>query len=93
MSLCMHRYSVGKLLEFDGCNFVHRQEWIVEHLNLLTNMFAIDVASYAIVMNHCHVLVRVNLEKSTAWTTAETFEHWSMLFQVPDLINNTSLVT
>ncbi len=48
--------------EIDGCNFEHRREWIVERLKLLTNMFAIDVASYAIMMNHYHVLVRVNLE-------------------------------
>ena len=72
--------------EFDGCNFEHRREWIVERLKLLTNMFAIEVASYAIMMNHYHVLVRVNLEKSATWTAAEIFEHWSLLFQVPDLM-------
>jgi len=72
--------------EIDGCNFEHRREWIVERLKLLTNMFAIDVASYAVMMNHYHVLVRVNPEKSATWTAAEIFEHWSMLFQVPDLM-------
>jgi hypothetical protein len=49
-------------------------------------MFAIDVASYAIMMNHYHVLVRVNLEKSTTWSVAEIFERWNLLFQVPELI-------
>jgi len=72
--------------EIDGCNFEHRREWIVERLKLLTEMFAIDVASYAIMMNHYHVLVRVNLEKSAAWTASEIFEHWNMLFEVPDLM-------
>jgi putative transposase len=72
--------------EIDGYNFEHRREWIVERLKLLTEMFAIDVASYAIMMNHYHVLVRVNLEKSAAWTAAQIFEHWNMLFQVPDFM-------
>ena len=72
--------------EIDGCNFEHRREWIVERLKLLTEMFAIDVASYAIMMNHYHVLVRVNLEKSAAWTASEIFEHWNILFEVPDLM-------
>jgi len=72
--------------EIDECNFEHRREWIVERLKLLTNMFSIDVASYAIMMNHYHILVRVNLEKSATWTAAQIFEHWSMLFQVPDLM-------
>ena len=38
--------------EIDGCNFEHRREWIVERLKLLTEMFAINVASYAIMINH-----------------------------------------
>jgi REP element-mobilizing transposase RayT len=72
--------------EMDGVNFEHRREWIVERLRLLTSMFAIDVASYAIMMNHYHVLVRVNVEKAASWTASEIFEHWSYLFQVPDLM-------
>ncbi len=72
--------------EIDGFNFEHRREWIVERLRLLTEMFAINVASYAIMTNHYHVLVRVNLEKSATWTAAQIFEHWSMLFQVPGLM-------
>jgi len=72
--------------EIDGCNFEHRREWIVERLKLLTGMFSIDVASYAIMMNHYHILVRVNPEKSAAWSASEIFERWSILFQVPDLM-------
>jgi REP element-mobilizing transposase RayT len=72
--------------ELDGVNFEHRREWIVERLRLLTTMFAIDVASYAVMMNHYHVLVRVNVEKAVMWSAKEIFEHWSILFQVPDLM-------
>ncbi len=72
--------------ELDGVNFEHRREWIVERLRLLTTMFAIDVASYAVMMNHYHVLVRVNVEKAGMWSAEEIVEHWSILFQVPDLI-------
>jgi REP element-mobilizing transposase RayT len=72
--------------QIDGCNFEHRRDWIVKRMNFLTNMFAIDVASYAIMMNHYHVLVRVNVEKASKWSASEIFEQWSMLFQVPDLI-------
>ncbi len=62
--------------EIDGCNFEHRREWIVERLKLLTNMFAIDVASYAIMMNHYHILVRVDVAKAATWSVAEIFERW-----------------
>jgi hypothetical protein len=72
--------------EIDGYNFEHRREWIVKRLQLLTSMFAIDVASYAIMMNHYHVLVRVNVEKAAAWSAAEVFELWGILFQVPDFM-------
>ena len=72
--------------EMDGCNFEHRRQWIVERLKLLTDIFAIDVAAYAVMMNHYHILVRVNLERSAAWTVTEIFERWKRLFQVPELI-------
>jgi REP element-mobilizing transposase RayT len=72
--------------EIDGCNFEHRRGWIVERLGLLTAMFAIDVAAYAIMANHYHVLVRVNVEKAAAWTVSEIFEQWSLLFQATDLM-------
>ncbi|RVU37071.1 hypothetical protein EOE67_12230 [Rheinheimera riviphila] len=69
----------------DGFNFRHRREWIAERFRLLTTMFAIDVASYAVMMNHYHVLVRVHVEKAAMWSADEIFGHWSILFQVPDL--------
>ncbi len=72
--------------EIDGCNFEHRRGWIVERLRLLTTMFAIDVAAYAIMTNHYHVLVRVNIEKAAAWTVADIFKQWSLVFQVTDLM-------
>ncbi len=72
--------------EIDGCNFEHRRGWIVDRLRLLTAMFAIDVAAYAIMTNHYHILVRVNIEKAAAWTVADIFKQWSLVFQVTDLM-------
>jgi hypothetical protein len=70
----------------DNVSFEHRRDWIVERLKLLSSMFAIDSASYAIMMNHYHILVRVGVAKAAAWSIAEIFERWSMLFQVPVFI-------
>ena len=35
-----------------GNNYEHRKVWVVERLALLSRVFAIDVASYAIMSNH-----------------------------------------
>ncbi len=72
--------------ELDGVNFEHRREWIIERLRLLSKMFAIGSASYAIMMNHYHLLIRVDVKKAAAWTASEIFEHWSILFQVPEFM-------
>ncbi len=72
--------------DVDGVNFEHRREWLVDRLRLLSAMFAIDVASYAIMTNHYHVLVRVDLQKAATWSVQEIIEHWSILFQIPDCI-------
>jgi hypothetical protein len=57
----------------DGVNFEHRRDWIVERFKLLTNTFAIDSASYAIMMNHYRILARVDVAKAAAWLLQKYF--------------------
>ena len=46
-------------------------------------MFAIDVAAYAIMSNHHHVVLRVNSDEAHAWNEKEICERWRRLFKLP----------
>ena len=70
----------------DTYNFEHRREWMTERLALLTQMFAIDIAAYALMTNHYHLVVRVDTAKAKCWSKLEVLQHWQMLFHLPALV-------
>ena len=70
-----------------GQNYEHRRQWIVDKLAQLSGVFAIDVCAYAVMSNHYHVVLRINLEQATAWSDNEVVERWLALFNGPVLIH------
>ena len=60
--------------------------WIVERLQQLAAVFAIDVAAYAVMSNHLHVVVRVDAERARGWGRDEVLRRWTQLFTGPELV-------
>jgi REP element-mobilizing transposase RayT len=69
-----------------GVSFEHRRQWLEDRLLLLAQWFAIDIAAYAIMSNHYHVVLHVNRQKAQSWSDAEVVEHWHQIFhrKVPE---------
>ncbi len=63
-----------------GRSFEHRRGWIEQRLLELADIFAIDIAAYAVMSNHYHVVLHVDTERSQAWTECEVAERWHRLF-------------
>ncbi len=72
-------------------NFEHRRNWMVERLALLSSMFAIDVAAFAIMSNHYHIVLHVDTAKAKAWTKQEILDRWQMIFRLPALLERERL--
>lgn len=67
-------------------NFEHRRGWILDRLHLLTQMFAIDIAAFALMSNHYHLVVRVDSAKASGWSHQDIAQRWHMLFRLPVLV-------
>ena len=64
-----------------GRNFEHRRQWIEDRLLELASIFAIDIAAYAVMSNHYHVVLHIDQEQGLAWSNAEVIERWHRLFK------------
>lgn len=68
-----------------GKNFDHRRGWVESLLLELVDVFAIDVAAFAVMSNHLHVVLRIDIETANRWTDREVLEQWHKLFKGDDV--------
>ncbi len=78
--LCGDDYATGK-------NYDHRKKWMVDKLKQLSSVFAIDICAYAVMSNHYHVVLHVDVDKVESWSGKEVIERWQQLFAGNILIN------
>lgn len=53
---------------YSGKNYDHRRSWVESLLFELEAVFAIDVAAFAVMSNHLHVVLRVDIDSANRWT-------------------------
>jgi REP element-mobilizing transposase RayT len=69
-----------------GQSFEHRRTWIVERIKQLAGVFAVDVAAYAVMSNHYHLVLRIDAERAQRWSRDEVLRRWTQLFDGPVLV-------
>lgn len=69
----------------DNKDFSHRRDAIVSRLAELTQLFCIDMAAYAIMSNHYHLVVRIQKQRALDLSVSEVISRWSSLFSLPCL--------
>ena len=68
-----------------GQSYEHRREWVESQLLKLGAIFAIDIAAYAVMSNHLHLVLRIDIELANSWTDREVVEQWHLLFKGTEL--------
>jgi hypothetical protein len=66
-----------------GQSFEHRRGWIETRIFRLASVFAIDVAAYAVISNHYHLVVRIDENRTRSWSDEEVLKRWTQLFSGP----------
>lgn len=57
-----------------------RKQWIEDRLEELSQVFAIEIAGFAVLDNHLHVLLRLCPEIVSTWTDEEVVRRWASVF-------------
>lgn len=80
ISRCVRRaFLCGKDSQ-TGRSFEHRRGWIEHRLLALGQIFAVDIAAYAVMSNHIHLVVRLNKLAADQWSSLEVIQRWHQLF-------------
>jgi REP element-mobilizing transposase RayT len=72
--------------EYAGQDYSHRKQWVIDRMNMLALMFAIDVCAYAVMSNHYHLVAFVDLRRSLEWTEEEVARRWGILFHMSPVV-------
>jgi REP element-mobilizing transposase RayT len=66
-----------------GKNFDHRKRWILDRIKQISAVFAVDVCAYAIMSNHFHLVLYVDVEAAENLSFDEVIDRWLQLFKGP----------
>ena len=65
----------------NGRDFEHRRDWIEQLLIDQAKVFCIDIAAYAVMSNHFHIVLHVNQSKAHELTDLEVVQRWHQLYK------------
>ena len=80
ISRCVRRAYLCGDDPVSGRNFDHRKQWLVIRIKELAARFAIDVCAYAVMSNHYHLVLHVDLADAESWSDEEVIKRWTALF-------------
>ena len=86
MSRCVRRSYLCGTDEKTGQCYEHRRQWIEDRIRLLSSVFAIDILSYAVMSNHYHIVLKIDVLTPKAWSFDEVIQRWLCLHKGPFLI-------
>ncbi|MBL4631599.1 MAG: transposase [Paraglaciecola sp.] len=81
VSRCVRRSFLCGIDDYSGQNYEHRRAWVEERLLFLSSVFAIDICAFAVMSNHVHVVLYVDVDKATNWSDKQVLALWHMLYK------------
>lgn len=86
ISRCVRRAFLCGNDPYSGQSFDHRRDWFIERLALLTEVFDIEVCAYAVMSNHCHLVVNIVGENVKALPINAVIDRWCRLYRGPEVV-------
>ena len=85
-SRCVRRSFLCGVDHASGKDYSYRRLFIEQRIHLLSSLFAIDIAAYAVMSNHIHLVVKLSPEVIDDWSDREVLARWTSLYKGPLLV-------
>ena len=79
ISRCVRRAFLCGQDKQTGQDFSHRRQWIEDKLFDMAKIFAIDIAAYAVMNNHYHLVLHIDTQLALAWSAEELCKQYAKL--------------
>ncbi|TKB45776.1 transposase [Thalassotalea mangrovi] len=76
ISRCVRRAYLCGRDKYSNKSYEHRRGWIEKRLLFLSSVFCIDICAYAVMKNHCHVVIHIDQEKAASLTDMQVVRLW-----------------
>jgi REP element-mobilizing transposase RayT len=60
-------------------DYAHRKAWVVQRLQHLAGVFAVEVCAYAVMSNHVHLILRIRPDVVAQWSDEYVVRRWGGL--------------
>lgn len=64
-----------------GKSYEHRKDWVQNRLFLLSEVFSIEICSFAVMSNHTHLVLKVNKEEASSMSDVQVLQKWHRLHE------------
>jgi len=79
ISRCVRRSFLCGIDNYSGQSYEHRRGWVEQRLLFLSSIFSIDICAYAVMSNHVHVVLHVDVKQTQIWSDNDVVERWQRL--------------
>ncbi|WP_299075099.1 transposase [uncultured Paraglaciecola sp.] len=79
VSRCVRRSLLCGVDNYTGQSYEHRRGWVEARLLFLSSVFSIDICAYAVMSNHVHVVLYVDVKQAQSWSDMDVVTRWHRL--------------
>ncbi len=86
ISRCVRRAFLCGVDALSGRSYQHRSGWVERQLLKQSRAFCVDVAGYAVMSNHYHVIVKVDPDLAASLSSEAILARWQQLYRLNPLM-------